>query len=180
VADGFTVDRSALRDTAQGINDTIETLQGLGFDEAGDAGRGFSGLALSGLQAGDAALTQAFGSFCDRWSWGVRTLVQDANQFSARLGIAAGVYSDTENFLVGVAKNVTDAIAGDPHMTDQQAAQASWSQDAAEVTGASTPGGSMTWQQAETDIGQQWSGVAKSAASSPLVPGGALTGGGGL
>jgi hypothetical protein len=168
MADGFTVDRSALHQAAQGINDTIGALQGLGFDETGDVGRGFSGLALSGPQAGDAGLTQAFGNFCDRWSWGVRGLVQDANQFSTRLGIAAGVYSDTENFLVGVAKDATDAVAGDPHMTDQQAAQASWPQDAAEATGASTPGGAMTWQQAGSDVGQQWAGVAKSAESSSL------------
>jgi hypothetical protein len=175
MADGFTVDQAALRASAQGINDTIRELQGLGIAETGEVGRGFSQLALSGLQAGESAVAQAFGDFCDRWSWGVRTLVQDANQFAARLGIAAGRYADTENYLTGVAKDVTDALAGDPHMTDQQAAKASWSQDAAEVTGAATPGGSMTWQQAEGAIGQQWRGVASSAEHSPLrglLPGG--------
>jgi hypothetical protein len=120
MADGFTVDRSALHQAAQGINDTIDALQGLGLDETGDVGREFSGLALSGLQAGDASLTQAFGNFCDRWSWGVRSLVQDASQFATRLGIAAGAYSDTENFLVGVAKDATDALVGDPHMTSRR------------------------------------------------------------
>ena len=141
MADGFSVDRAALSETAQGINNTIGALKGLGFDETAEVGRGFSGLALSGLQAGDAGLQQALGGFCDRWSWGVRTLVQDGNQFAARLGLSAGVYADTEKYLVGVAKNVTDALVGDPHMTDAQAAQASWSQDAAVVTGAQTPEG---------------------------------------
>jgi hypothetical protein len=161
MADGFSVDRAALSETAQGINNTIGALKGLGFDETAEVGRGFSGLALSGLQAGDAGLQQALGSFCDRWSWGVRTLVQDGNQFAARLGISAGVYADTEKYLVGVAKNVTDALAGDPHMTDAQAAQASWSQDAAVVTGAQTPEGSLTWSQAGSAAAQQWKAVGR-------------------
>ena len=104
MADGFSVDRAALNETAQGINSTIGALKGLGLDEKAEAGRGFSGLALPGLQTGDAGLAQALGSFCDRWSWGVRTLVQDGNQFAARLGISAGVYADTENYLTGVAR----------------------------------------------------------------------------
>jgi len=167
MADGFSVDRAALSETAQGINNTIGALKGLGFDETAEAGRGFSGLSLSGLQAGHAALEEAFGGFCDRWSWGVRTLVQDGNQFAARLGISAGVYADTEQYLAGVAKNVSDALAGDPHMTDAQAAQAPWSQDAAGITGAPTQGGNMTWSQAGHAIGQQWTAVEHSAASKP-------------
>jgi hypothetical protein len=167
MADGFSVDRAALNETAQGINNTIGALKGLGFDETAEVGRGFSGLSLSGLQAGDAGLQQTLGSFCDRWSWGVRSLVQDGNQFAARLGISAGVYADTENYLVGVAKNVTDALAGDPHMTDAQAAQASWSQDAAGITGAQTQGGDMTWAQAGSAAEQQWTAVEQSAASKP-------------
>ena len=98
----------------------------------------------------------------------MRTLVQDGNQFAARLGISAGVYSDTEKYLVGVAKNVTDALAGDPHMTDAQAAQASWSQDAAEVTGAQTQGGNMTWAQARSAAAQQWKAVGRAAADGPM------------
>jgi len=168
MADGFSVDRAALSDTAQGINNTIGALKGLGFDETAEVGRGFSGLSLAGLQAGDAGLAQAVGSFCDRWSWGVRTLVQDGNQFAARLGISAGVYYDTEKYLVGVAKNVTDALAGDPHMTDAQAEQASWRQDAAVVTGAQTQGGNMTWAQAGSAAAQQWKAVGRAAADGPM------------
>ena len=167
MADGFSVDRAALNETAQGINNTIGALKGRGFDETAEVGRGFSGLSLSGLHAGDAGLQQTLGSFCDRWSWGVRSLVQDGNQFAARLGISAGVYADTENYLVGVAKNVTDALAGDPHMTDVQAAQASWSRDAAGITGAQTQGGDMTWAQAGSAAEQQWTAVEQSAAGEP-------------
>jgi hypothetical protein len=159
MADGFAVDRAALAETAKGLNDLIGALSGLGLDETGEVGRGFSGLALSGLEAGDTDLASAFGDFCDRWSWGVRTLVQDGNQFAVRLGLSAGVYSDVENQITGAAKDVVVAVAGDPHMTDRQAAAASWSQDAAMVTGAHTQGGDMTWSQAGDAMQQQWQGV---------------------
>jgi hypothetical protein len=65
MADGFAVDRAALAQTAQGISDTISTLDPLGIEETAGVGRGFSELALSGLQAGDAKLAQAFEK--DHW-----------------------------------------------------------------------------------------------------------------
>ena len=167
MADGFAVDRAALAEAAQGLNDVISELSGLGLDETGEVGRGFSGLALSGSQVGDAELASAFGKFCDRWSWGVRTLVQDGNQFAQRLGLSAGLYSDVENQVTGAIKDVVVAGVGDPHMSDQQAASASWSQDAAGITGAQTQGGDMTPQQALDATKQQWKGVGQTAMNTP-------------
>ena len=167
MADGFSVDRAALSATAQGINDTIGSLKGLGIDETGEVGRGFSGLTLTGPQAGQSDLAGAFGDFCDRWSWGVRSLVQDGNQFAARLGLSAGVYYDTEQYLTGVAKNVTVAVAGDPHLTDGQAASSSWSVDAAGITGAQTPEGDLTWSQVGSQASQQWTRVGKDEMKGP-------------
>jgi hypothetical protein len=170
MADGFAVDRAALAETANGINATINDLKPLGIEETAGVGRGFSGLALSGLQAGDGGLASAFGNFCDRWSWGVRALVQDGNQFAQRLGLAAGTYNMVEQQLTGAAKNALDAVAGDPHMTDQQAASASWSRDAAAVTGQQTPGGQTTWGQAGQEAGQQWTAVAGQAEQKATDP----------
>src|ERR1700759_2718374 len=142
MAGGFSVDRAALNETARGINESIAALNGLGLDETAEVGRGFSGLSLSGLQAGDGDLAAAFGGFCDRWSWGVRSLVQDGNQFAGRLGLTAGIYADTEQYLTGVAKNRTVALAvAQVRVPGQrarhvQAARASWPQDAAGVSGA--------------------------------------------
>jgi hypothetical protein len=75
MADGYAVDRAALAETPQGLNGVIGPLKGLGLSETGGVGRGFSELALSGLQAGNEDVASASGSFCDRWSWGVRALV---------------------------------------------------------------------------------------------------------
>jgi hypothetical protein len=88
MADGFSVDRAALSETAQGINNTIGALKGLGLDETAELG-------------------------------------------------------------------------GDPHLTDGQAAQASWSQDAAAITGAQTPGSGTTWAEAGQQADQQWTQVGR-------------------
>ena len=111
MADGFSVDRAALRETAQGIDGTIGALKGLGLDEEADGGRGLAGLELSGLQAGDVRVQQAFGDFCDRWSRGVRSLAADGRQFASRLGITAEVYADAEDYLTGA---ILDALGGEP------------------------------------------------------------------
>jgi hypothetical protein len=140
MAGGFTVDRAALRETAQGISDTIGALGKLGFVEEAGVGRGFSGLALSGLQVGNAGLQGAFSGFCDRWSWGVRSLVQDGNEIAVRLGLNAGVYADAEQYAVGALKDVTDAAVGDPHLSDAQAEQGSWAQAAGVASSPPPPG----------------------------------------
>jgi hypothetical protein len=157
MADGFTVDRAALRETAQGINDTIGALEKQGFDEEAEVGRGFSGLALSGLQVGDAGLQAAFAGFCDRWSWGVRTLVQDGNQIAQRLGLTAGMYSDAEQTVIGSLKDLVDAGVGDPYLSDSQAAQGSWAQ-AAGLTPGQRPDdfSGAAWRQAGTQIERTW------------------------
>ena len=49
------------------------------------------------------ALASALSGFTGRWSWGVRTLVQDGNQFAQRLGLTAGMHADTEGNMSGVA-----------------------------------------------------------------------------
>jgi hypothetical protein len=52
-------------------------------------------------------------------------------------------------------------------MTDDQAAQASWSQDAAAVTGAQTPGSDLTWSQAGSQAAQQWKQVGRDELNGP-------------
>lgn len=113
MADGFSVDRGVLREVARGIDETISALKGLGFDEEADIGRtqfgpALAGLELSELQAGARGIQQAFDDFCDRWSWGVRSLVRDGSQFAARLGLTAQVHDGTEDYLTGSG-------AGDRH-----------------------------------------------------------------
>ncbi|MBO0806333.1 MAG: hypothetical protein J2P25_25065 [Nocardiopsaceae bacterium] len=179
---GFAVDRAALAETAKGLNDVIGQLKGLGFDETAEIGRGFSGLALSEAQLGNGILASAFSGFCDRWSWGVRALVQDGDQFAQRLGLCAGAYNDAENQAIGAVKDLVAGVAGDPHMTDQQAESASWSQDASAVTTFHNPLQDFTPQAAQQNaqtIEKQWEGVGQNmmnrAKQAVQDPGGAAT-----
>jgi hypothetical protein len=170
---GYTVNIDAMNETAQGINNTISDLDKLGFSETAGTGMGFTGLTLSTLQLGHAGLTNAFRNFTGRWQWGVRSLVQDGNQIAQRLGLNAGAYWQAEQKVIGSVKDLVVAAAGDPHETDQQAAAGSWSQAAAGITGAKTPSGDMTWQQAQQQITQQWEtegkDVLQNGWKSPLV-----------
>jgi hypothetical protein len=117
---GFQVDYGLLAEAAKGINGLISQLSDLGIAETGEEGRGFALLDLDAEGLGGPALASAFSGFTGRWSWGVRTLVQDGNQFAQRLGLAAGVYADTERYLSGIAKVAVNAAWGDPHLSSQQ------------------------------------------------------------
>ena len=153
MSDGYQVDPTLLQEAAQGINDTIGELKTLGISEAAEVGRGFSGLSLRGLQVGHQGLQGAFSSFCDRWSWGVRTLVQDGSEFAQRLGLSAGTYNDMEQYAIGVFKDAANSVAGDPHASDQQVENESWSQ----MMNKDMPDYSAkSWQQAGHDMANTW------------------------
>ncbi len=157
MASGFTVDVSAMQETAQGINGVIGALGKIGISEEAEVGRGFTGLSLNGLQVGCPPLQSALAGFFGRWQWGVRTLVQDGNQIAQRLGLAAGAYHDAEQTVTASAKDVVDAAVGDPHLTDAQVAQGSWAY-AAGLTGAQSPDtfSGQAWKQAGQQIAATW------------------------
>lgn len=156
--EGYQVDPAALQQTANGINDTIGALKNVGIDEAAETGRGFSGMSMSGMQVGHQGLQQAFSGFCERWSWGVRTLVQDGTQFAQRLGLNAGTYYQMEQYGVGVLKDAVNAVAGDPHATNQQVESGSFS----DIINKDTPDFSAaSWQQTGQNAATTWSGVGR-------------------
>ncbi len=81
---------TGMDDIAQGITLTLGELKELGMVGQAGAGRGFSDLSLSGLELGHNGLTSAVKSFCERWEWGVRSLVNEGNSFAQGVGLAAG------------------------------------------------------------------------------------------
>ena len=177
MSDGFTVDRAALAEAAQGINGTIGDLGQLGFSEEADTGRGFSGLALSGMQAGDTGLASAFGDFCGRWSWSVRSLVQDGNQIAARLQLSAGNYYNAEQSTIGSLKGLVSAAVGDPEKSQAAAARGSWSQAVSPGPASDTFSG-QAWQQAGQNVGRIASATGHQVASNPGGVARLLAGGG--
>jgi hypothetical protein len=115
VSGGYQVDPEALKLAAEGINGAISELKSLGIEESGEVGRGFSNVELTGMQLGNAGLRGDFDAFCERWSWGVRTLVQDGNEIAKRLGLSAGIYYDQEQYTEGTLKDVVNAATGNPY-----------------------------------------------------------------
>ncbi|CAL9561359.1 hypothetical protein SUDANB145_04626 [Streptomyces sp. enrichment culture] len=125
---GYRVDPEALERITRGIDLAMAELKELGFDIEAGLGRGFDDLELKDLEVGDAALRQVFADFCERWGWGVRSLVRDANEFAQRLNLSAGLYHEQEQYVSNTLKGLWTAAAGNPYLTEEQVEQRSWSQ----------------------------------------------------
>ncbi|MFE7120167.1 hypothetical protein ACFU99_32570 [Streptomyces sp. NPDC057654] len=124
--DGLKAGKEALDNISKGLDGAIGELKKVGSPGDAAVGRGFSELALSGLEAGHEDLTSSFKSFCDRWEWGVRALVRDGNEFAHRVGLAAGYYHETDEYISNTLKVTTNAVMGNPHLTEEQVEQQSW------------------------------------------------------
>ncbi|MGK8524308.1 hypothetical protein ACRS6B_23390 [Nocardia asteroides] len=120
------VDPAVLIQAAQGIEATIGELSNMGIGETGNVGRGFSLLTLSTLEAGKHTVQQGFETFTERWSWGVRALVQAGNSIARTLGLAAGRYHEMDTTGQNMFKTMWTHLAGNPHLTDEQITNRSW------------------------------------------------------
>ncbi|MEU8985197.1 hypothetical protein AB0C98_01665 [Streptomyces sp. NPDC048558] len=164
--DGYRVDPEALERITRGINLAVDELKELGFDIEAAQGRGFDDLELAGLEVGDANLRQVFADFCERWGWGVRALMQDANGFAQRLNLSAGLYHEQEQYVSNTVKTVWTAAAGNPYLSEEEVGQRSWSQTlqdnsvshfmnadySAESLRAGDQAAGQAWAQAKEDL----------------------------
>ncbi|MEW2438715.1 hypothetical protein AB0952_31965 [Streptomyces caniferus] len=125
---GYELDPEAFADLTKGIRAATAELKELGFDIEAQLGRGFDRLSLDSVECGDDGLASVLDSFCDRWGWGVRSLMQDANEFSKKLNLTAGIYYEQEQYLSDALKQTTNAAMGDPSLTAEQLHKRSWSQ----------------------------------------------------
>jgi hypothetical protein len=126
VAENLNVDPAVLTQAAQGINGIIGELSELGVGETGAVGRGLSLLGLSGMEAGKASVHEALSSFLDRWSWGVRSLVQASNQMAQSLHLAAGRYHEMDATFSNMLKETYTDLVGNPHLSNTQIDARSW------------------------------------------------------
>lgn len=124
--DKLQADKESLNGIKNGINDAIGELKSLGAPGEAAVGRGFSELSLTGLETGHDDLTSAFKEFCDRWEWGVRALMRDAEQFAERVGLAAGYYHERDVYISKTLKVAANATFGNPHLSDDQVEKTSW------------------------------------------------------
>ncbi|MFH8567318.1 hypothetical protein [Streptomyces sp. NPDC017993] len=125
---GYKLDPEAFEQITKGIKAATAELKELGFDIEAQTGRGFDELALDNVECGDDGVASALESFCDRWGWGVRTMMQDANEFSRKLGLSAGLYFEEEQYLSSTLKQTVNAAMGDPSLSAEKVKDKTWSQ----------------------------------------------------
>lgn len=163
--EGYTVDPALLQEATNGIKGTIDELKTLGITEEAETGRGFGGLALRGLQVGHPGLQQALSGFCDRWSWGVRTLVQDSNEIARRMGLTAGAYYDQEQYTIGMLKEAFNAVGGDPNASATQVEGESFGQIAASNSPDYSAG---SFDKADQHMAATWKAEGRGVVEGPL------------
>ncbi|GAA2412943.1 hypothetical protein GCM10010420_48000 [Streptomyces glaucosporus] len=111
----------------KGLNDAIGELKSVSGSATGSLqGAGFGEMSLTNMEAGHSGLAKDFEDFCERWEWGVRALVQDANGLAARLGLAAGMLHSEEQYWEGTFKIAANSLAGNPHLSEDEVTGKEW------------------------------------------------------
>ncbi|MFD4764582.1 hypothetical protein ACFWOJ_39030 [Streptomyces sp. NPDC058439] len=120
-------DKESVAKFTQGVGAVIDQLGELGGATGSVMGKGFSGLAMTGMEAGHRGLSVEFEDFCERWEWGVRALVSDASALANRLGLAAGTQWEHDQYVEGSFKiGVNALMGGNPHANEEDIAQQNW------------------------------------------------------
>lgn len=121
------VSPAAVKNIQDGLRAAIGELRESSDAAGASQGAGFSDLSMTGMEAGHMGLSKDFEDFCERWEWGVRSLVQNASTLAQSLGIAAGTVWEEEQYLQGSFKVVVNAAAfGNPHASEDEIEQKSW------------------------------------------------------
>ncbi|MFG3207423.1 hypothetical protein [Streptomyces sp. NPDC048192] len=132
---------------AKGLTEALAELKGLGMVGEAGVGRGFGEIALSGLELGHEGLTGEFTSFCERWEWGVRALIDEGNGFALKTGLSAGTYYETEQYVKGSFKVVENAAVGNPYASEADVEKKGWG----DIATSGVYGGNVDFSQASFD-----------------------------
>lgn len=121
------LDKASVVRFTQGVGATIDELGDLGGGTGSVLGKGFSSLAMTGMEAGHHGLSVDFEDFCERWEWGVRALVRDASEIANRLGLAAGTMWEHDQYLANTLKvGANSLFGGNPHASEEEIAKQGW------------------------------------------------------
>ncbi|WP_328696646.1 MULTISPECIES: hypothetical protein [unclassified Streptomyces] len=121
------LDKESVTKFTKGLNSTIDELGDLGGATGSVMGKGFSSLAITGMEAGHHGVSVDFEDFCERWEWGVRALVRDASGLADRLGLAAGTQWENDQYIAGTLKVGANAVfGGNPHASEEEIAKQNW------------------------------------------------------
>ncbi|GAA2954709.1 hypothetical protein GCM10020227_22180 [Streptomyces flavovirens] len=119
-------------------------------------GRGFSDLALSGLELGHAGLASQFETFCNRWEWGVRALTQKGNGFALGVGLSAGSYAEQEQYIKDSFKIGVNSLNGNPHLSEDEVKDLSWDTVKSQSAYDNPDFSAESMRQAQGEVEQLW------------------------
>ncbi|MFJ7998106.1 hypothetical protein ACIQ7D_13305 [Streptomyces sp. NPDC096310] len=146
----------ALALIAQGIDKAHGELKDLGAIGRATAGRGFSELALTGLELGHAGLAAQFDTFCERWEWGVRALMRRGNNFASGVGLSAGAFHEQEQYIKGTFKIAVNSVNGNPHLGEEEVEGKSWDEIRSQTTTDGADYSTESLVEAHGEVKQNW------------------------
>ncbi|MFI6006613.1 hypothetical protein ACIA98_40795 [Streptomyces sp. NPDC051366] len=120
------VSPAAVKSIRDGLRAAISELRESGDAAGASMGSGLTDLSMTGMEAGHAGLATDFEDFCERWEWGVRSLVQDASTLAGNLGIAAGTVWEEDQYMQGAFKVVVNSAYGNPHASEDDIEKKAW------------------------------------------------------
>lgn len=151
---------AVLAEIATGIELAHTELKELGMIGEASVGRGFSDLALSGLELGHGGLTSELGTFCERWEWGVRALTLKGNLVAMALGLSVGSFAEQEQYVKDTIKIATNAVNGNPHLSEDEVKQMSWDTIRDQHMWDNANWSPQSFSQAHADSKQTWQNTA--------------------
>ncbi|MET9695389.1 hypothetical protein ABZY31_00430 [Streptomyces sp. NPDC006529] len=117
----------AVKKIQDGLRAAVGELRESGADAGGASmGAGFSSLSMTGMEAGHAGLATDFEDFCEKWEWGVRSLIQDASTLAQALGISAGTLWEEDHYVQGALKVAANSAYGNPHASEDEIEEKEW------------------------------------------------------
>ncbi|MFF1731965.1 hypothetical protein [Streptomyces sp. NPDC058247] len=151
---------------AKGLTEALGELKELGMVGEAGAGRGFGDLALSGLELGEQGVTDALSSFCERWEWGVRALINEGNSFAQGVGLSAGTYYETDQYVEGALKVGANSLMGNPYASEDDITKMSWGQLAENNSFAHADYSKESFETAMANSAQGWKDAGRDIATS--------------
>ncbi|MEU4918767.1 hypothetical protein AB0G29_05255 [Streptomyces parvus] len=154
-AEDLNVDPVSVQQITSGLREAVAELREIGTGTGAVLGKGLSELSMTGMEAGHHGLSVDFEDFCERWEWGVRALVQDANAIAAKLGLAAGIVWEEDQYVHGTFKIVVNAGVGNPHASEDEIVQQDW-RDVFTPDYLSPDYSRESFERASDEAGQTW------------------------
>ncbi|MFC9293131.1 hypothetical protein ACFTWH_01440 [Streptomyces sp. NPDC057011] len=162
------VSPTAVKNIQDGLRKAIAELRESGDAGGASMGSGFEDLSMTGMEAGHMGLSKDFEDFCERWEWGVRSLIQNASALAGNLGIAAGTVWEEDQYIQGAFKVAANAAYGNPHASEDEIEKKSWD-DIFRADVYKPDYSAESFQKGAQDIKQTWSDTGDKLKSSGKI-----------